>query len=72
MKGKDPQYRVLDGTKTYNTIGCVIHRVVPEVDCGPVIMERSVNNKYYSDSAVVDALHEIAGDMWVDFLIDRV
>ena len=72
LKGKDPQFRVTDTINTYDKVGCVIHKVTPEVDCGEIIMTRSVNNRYYSDEAVVSALHEIAGDMWMDFLIDRV
>ena len=72
LKGKDPQIRVLDSIKTYDKIGCVIHKVVPEVDAGEIVMTRALKNCYYSDDAITEKLHEIAGDMWVDFLIDRV
>lgn len=72
LRGKDPQSRVIGNNNDYAKIGCVIHKVVPEVDAGDVILERSLHNHYYSESSVTNVLHEMAGDMWVDFLIDRV
>lgn len=72
LKGKDPQYRVLNSKHTYDYVGCVIHKVTPELDAGEVIMETKLRNTFYSDEAIVNALHEAAGDMWVDFLMDRV
>jgi len=72
LKGKDPQSRVINKQTTYDRIGCVIHEVTEEIDGGEVLMERSVNNRYYSTKQVTEKLHEIAADMWVDFLVDKL
>jgi folate-dependent phosphoribosylglycinamide formyltransferase PurN len=72
LRGKDPQSRVINTQTTYDSIGCVIHEVTEEVDGGRVLMERSVNNHYYSTQRVTEKLHEIATDMWVDFLVDKL
>ena len=72
LKGKDPQSRVLGNINSYDRIGCVIHRVTKDVDCGNIEMERSVRNDLYSEASITRVLHGIASDMWVDFLMDRV
>jgi folate-dependent phosphoribosylglycinamide formyltransferase PurN len=68
LKGADPQSRVLNQAVQYSKIGCVLHRVIPEVDSGEVMMESSIDNHYYSTAAVSDALREVAYDMWCNFI----
>ena len=72
LKGKDPQARVFEGSKTYDRVGCVIHRAIAEVDAGDILLERSFNNSFYSESTLTTALHEIASDMWVQLLEDKL
>ena len=72
LKGKDPQARVFEGSKTYDRVGCVIHRAIAEVDAGDILLERSLNNSFYSESTLTTALHEIASDMWVQLLEDKL
>ena len=68
----DPQARVFEGSKTYDRVGCVIHKAIAEVDAGDILMERSLNNSFYSESLLTTALHEMASDMWVQFLEDKL
>lgn len=72
LKGKDPQSRVFNQEYTYTDVGCVLHRVIPEVDAGEVIMERSTFNKFNGETDLTVSLHEIAGSMWYDFLSYRL
>ena len=69
LKGKDPQKKVAESkTKSYNRVGCVIHKAVAEVDAGEVLMERSTTNVYYGEKSLTEQLHKMATDMWVQFL----
>ncbi len=69
LKGKDPQKKVFENKqKTYDNVGCVIHRAIAEVDSGDIFMERSTRNNYNSPKILEKYLHGMAGDMWVDFL----
>jgi len=73
LKGANPQKHVavcLDDR--YKKIGCVIHKVIPEVDEGEVLMESSTFNDLYSEEMITHKLHEMAQDMWVMFLRDRL
>lgn len=72
LKGADPQKRVYNQSTTYRDVGCVIHRAVPEVDAGEIIMERSTSNCYSGAHELTSKLHDIAADMWVDFLDHRL
>lgn len=72
LKGKDPQAKVFESINTYANVGCVIHRAVAEVDAGDVLMERSTFNHYYGVDDLSSRLHEMATDMWVDFLQDKL
>lgn len=72
LKGADPQSRVYNRIKTYKHVGCVIHRVTNELDGGAVMMERQTINDYYGEKQLTQALHEMASNMWVDFLIDKL
>ena len=68
LKGKDPQDRVFSMHNKPATVGCVIHRTIGQVDTGEVLMEREVINEYNNVADLTTTLHEIAGDMWVEFL----
>lgn len=68
LKGKDPQWQVFQGLNPPSRVGCVIHRVIGDVDSGEVIMERSSHNHYPNGDVLSRHLHWMASDMWVDYL----
>lgn len=70
LKGADPQKRVVDSSSktTYKQVGCVIHKVTETVDDGEVLAECSCYNHYDSHALLSDKLHQMASDLWVDFL----
>lgn len=65
LKGKDPQKQAFQ--LQHATVGCVLHRVVPEVDEGEIIYSQST----YNDCETVDCVYEkcanIALDLWQSF-----
>jgi len=67
LKGKDPQEQVFNTLNIPQYVGCVIHRATEELDSGEIIMSRRVLNTYPSVKLLTHALHDMAGDMWVDF-----
>ena len=70
LKGADPQKKVVEemNENKYTNIGCVIHEVTPDVDEGPVLAESSVFNHYSGEKMITDRLHEMALDLWIDFI----
>lgn len=71
LKGKDPQKRAFEGK--YKRIGCVIHKVIPEVDAGEV--EASAETDKFKDMTledIIDTLHEMSVELWCGFLKDRI
>ena len=73
LKGKDPQKKVVESKlKSYERVGCVIHRAVAEVDAGEVLMETSVLNTFYSEQLLTEYLHDMDGRMWTTFLEDKL
>lgn len=69
LKGADPQKRVAESRDDrYQKIGCVIHKVVSEVDSGEILMETSTANHYYSEKSISCRLHEMATLLWLELL----
>lgn len=66
LKGKDPQSRVLG--KSYDSVGCVIHRATAELDSGEILMERSSPNIFSNEQSLTSHLHQMSTDMWVEFI----
>jgi len=66
LKGKDPQQKAI--TLGLETSGCVIHRVIPEVDSGNIIAEEEVTIKGLESAAVFTKLHTTSVNLWVNFL----
>lgn len=66
LKGKDPQSRVLG--KSYDSVGCVIHRATAELDSGEVLMERSTPNIFSNEQSLTSHLHHMSTDMWFEFI----
>ena len=75
LKGKDPQVRAYEGIQEgkYESAGAVLHKVIPEVDEGRIIME-----EYFGvdDKLSLDDLFRILKDrslyMWCRFLKDAL
>lgn len=65
LKGKDPQKRAFKSRDMYSDVGCVIHKVIPEVDEGASIMVRSVANDFETEQQLTEALHSMASAMWM-------
>ena len=70
LKGKDPQQKAFD--LNHKTIGTVIHKVVPEVDAGPVMVVSKIGNTFKDVASVSIALREESIDIWTDFLKTRI
>lgn len=68
LKGKDPQKKVFELLNMPKRVGCVIHKAVAEVDAGEILMERSVTNTYSTPNVLIENLHQMAFDMWVEYL----
>lgn len=66
LKGLDPQKRAFEGQ--YKHIGCVIHKVIPEVDEGNVVDHWTVNNDCQTLDDMYVKLGDMAKKMWVEFL----
>ena len=70
LKGKDPQQKAIDlGLKTS---GCVIHRVIPEVDSGEIVVSREISIENLLREEVFSYLHKTSVDLWVDFLKNKL
>lgn len=70
LKGKDPQQKALDFN--HKTIGTVIHKVIPEVDNGPVISVKKIDNTFKDVDSISIALREESIFLWSDFLKERI
>ena len=70
LKGKDPQKRVAEhmDESRYTKIGCVVHKVTPGVDEGPILAETSTTNVYSGEDSITSKLHELALNLWTDIL----
>jgi len=73
LKGKDPQQRAWDNIGSYSKIGSVVHKVVPEVDAGEVIVEESVGTRdVYNLNRAYDMLRKTSFDAWYRFLKEHL
>ena len=73
LKGKDPIERLFesvpqpeDHVSVSHELGCVIHKVIPEVDAGEIVRVQRYFAKDYKDAVIKS--QEVAVDMWIDFL----
>lgn len=66
LKGKDPQLRAYEGKYEYG--GCVIHKVVSEVDEGKILFSTKTRIENLSLESIFRILREISLELWVKFL----
>lgn len=65
LKGFNPQERAF--TEGYKLAGCVIHRVIPGVDEGEVLMSQGVGIEGMTLDGVYGTLRDTALDLWKSF-----
>lgn len=65
LKGLDPQRRAIE--EGYTTVGCVIHKVTPELDGGQIVMAKHIKVEP-NDLATYEKLHTLMTNMWIEFL----
>ena len=71
LKGKDPQKKILQSDKEYDIIGSVIHKVIPEVDSGEVVLQRYVKNVCKTEDDVFMTLRKTSMNCWIDFFKNK-
>tara|TARA_R110002051_G_scaffold213920_4_gene278794 strand:+ start:2111 stop:2644 length:534 start_codon:yes stop_codon:yes gene_type:complete len=69
LKGKDPQLKAYK--LELQTSGCIIHKVIAEVDSGDVILEKEVSIKGLQLGRVIENLHDTSVELWCEFLTDK-
>ena len=67
LKGKDKQEDQFIYKDIYPEIGSVIHRVVPELDEGEIILYNNVPNTLKSIDDAYDKLHIMSYNLWCTF-----
>ena len=70
LKGMDPQKKAWN--ENHIRIGCVIHKVIPELDSGEVVAEKMIHNNFESFIDMLDALHVASSELWINFLNERL
>ncbi|NBO99012.1 MAG: hypothetical protein EBU90_02620 [Proteobacteria bacterium] len=70
LKGFNPQERAF--TQGYHTAGCVIHKVTPGVDEGPIVREGEISIDNLTLPEVYSDLHKLAFKLWKSFLTEDI
>lgn len=68
LKGFDPQKRTWENKENYSHVGCVIHRVIPELDSGEIVSKAKLSNEFKSLGNLYAALHSTSINLWYDFM----
>jgi len=71
LKGKDPQKRAFKGK--YERIGCVIHKVIAEVDAGEVEASAATDKlDDMTEDDIIETLHDMSIELWTGFLKGKI
>ena len=70
LKGFNPQKKAWEAN--HIRVGCVIHKVTPELDDGPIIEKCLINNNFDSYEELERALHVESTKLWINFLNERL
>jgi len=65
LKGNDPQIIAIEAG--HPRVGCVIHRVIPEVDEGEIILSNAINTLTVPKERISLNLRSLATVMWYEF-----
>lgn len=68
LKGFNPQEKTWNNKEKYEDVGCVIHRVTPELDSGEVVAYADTKNIFESLEQLTCSLHEMSVQLWCNFL----
>ena len=67
LRGRDPQQKVIDTWESYESVGCVIHEVTGDVDCGEILA--SIQTPKPSEPhSLFEHLHTLSVALWKVFL----
>ena len=68
LKGKDPQIRTYENLNKYKEVGCVLHRVIPEVDEGEILFNKKISTKEINSlDDLFFQLKNISIELWSHF-----
>jgi hypothetical protein len=70
LKGLNPQKKAWK--ENHIRVGCVIHKVIPELDDGPIVEKCLINNNFETFIDFLDALHVASSELWINFLNERL
>ena len=70
LKGFNPQKKAWEAN--HIRVGCVIHKVTPELDDGPIVAKTLINNKFNTYEELEESLHVASSELWINFLNDRL
>ena len=70
LKGLNPQKKAWK--ENHIRVGCVIHKVIPELDDGPIVEKCLINNNFETFIDFLDGLHVASSRLWINFLNDRL
>jgi len=70
LKGFNPQKKAWEAN--HIRVGCVIHKVTPELDDGPIVEKCLINNNFETFIDFLDALHVASSELWINFLNERL
>jgi len=71
LKGFNPQKKAFEAG-TYDTVGCVIHEVIPELDSGDVVTSGEIKNDFDNLENCTVALHDLSIKLWTKFLKEKI
>ena len=66
LKGFNPQKKAWEAK--HDRVGCVIHKVTPELDDGPIISSCEIDNNFNTYKELEKALHVESTKLWINFL----
>ena len=70
LKGFNPQKKAWEAK--HSRLGCVIHKVTPELDDGPIVANTLIDNKFDTYEELERGLHKESTKLWIDFLNERL
>lgn len=70
LKGFNPQEKAFN--LQHQTAGSVIHKVIPEVDAGSIVMSKTIDIKRLTLDQVYRELHSNSIELWYNFLKEKL
>jgi len=70
LKGFNPQKKAWEAN--HIRVGCVIHKVTPELDDGPIVAKSLIDNKFNTYEELEKGLHVESTKLWINFLNERL